>query len=191
MVATVPQFGPSDLLSSPVEGLRRVKVSSFDGVTEFSLDGMAYSITGAVNLTDGQAVALNITPAAKSIINRVSTNIGNRIGIYSEFATGTSNGEFKPKNINLTSIDQTSTTCISIIDATPAGDQIASMETYLEPDVIVGPNTTPSVVIYNDSGANQDVIFSVLLLEIGPRAEGFGLTPSTQIIGTTEMSDYG
>jgi len=186
----IQDFGPSDLMSSDVEGIRRLKVSSEDSSVAASLNGFLYSITASATVLAGQKLALNVSLAADTIIKSASTVSGLPIKLYDEHATGNVDGIFISNNLNMLSIDESPSQGQLYEFAAAQGNLLAPGLTQLNPSVISGFSKTPSIVVEN-TGLEQDVFINIVFEEIGPRAPTFGLTASTFLTPSTEMSTYG
>ena len=200
---TIPDFGPADLLTSEVEGLRRVKVepqntdssrlntSSEPSIAQAVRNGMVYSITGSYNVAAGQALAMNLSLAAQSIIHKVTTNTGLQSYLYDSHATGVADGIFSTVNLNSCSIDNSPASAQLIYTAAPQGGIMAVGDSVISPFALADDVCNISAVTVNTTNAAKSVFLSILFEEIAARLPGFGLTPSTLLQPGTEMSIYG
>lgn len=188
---TVQDFGPNDLLSSDVIGLRRVKTSADTADVGASLNGTLFVISATYSVFDGETLAFNLSPAADLIVRSVTTNKDLSILAYNEHATGTADGIFTASDVNMTSSDISPTQGQLFYTATPSGNVIAAGHTSISPAIVAGYNEKPCFTALNSTGETTDIRITVVFEEIGEREPVFGLTPTTFLQTTTEMSDYG
>ena len=181
----------SDLFTNDEEGIRRYKISSESSAVANSYNGKLYSIPANYTIQPGNSIALNISPASEMVITKVVTNSDFSISIYSEHATGSADGIFAPVNMNLCSIDESPTTSQVYYAATAQGARLDYGHGTLNTSIIACENTKPCVVITNDTLEADLIEMQVQFEEIGPRSPLFGLTASTELEPTTEMSAYG
>lgn len=186
----IQDFGPSDLMSSETIGIRRLKVSSEDSSIAASLNGFLYSITGTASVLAGDKLALNISLAADSVIKSASTIGGLPITLYSDHATGSADGIFQSVNLNQLSVDESPSQGQLYEQAQPQGSLLTSGLSKLDLSFVSGYQKNSSIVIEN-TGSTQDVFINIVFEEIGERAHVFGLTPSSFLEPTTEISTYG
>lgn len=186
----IQDFGPSDLMSNQVVGIRRLKVSSEDSSIASAFNGLLYSITASATVLAGNSIALNLSLAADSVIKSASTVSGLPIALYSDHATGNADGIFSPNNMNQLSIDESPSQGQLYEQAVAGGDLLSSGETVLPLTFISGYQKNSSILVKN-TGSDQDVFINIIFEEIGSRAPVFGLTASTQLLPATEMSIYG
>lgn len=182
---------PHDIYTNNIEGMRRPKISSEPSIAAATLNGFAYTISGTFATANNDYLAMNLSPASDVLIHKVVVNTGFAIEIYSNHATGTADGIFTAANMNLLSIDSSPTQGQLYSPATPVGDIVAADVTVLTPYVICGQNNKAAILVKNTSGSTATIKITVTFEEIGPRASSFGLTASTVIIATTEMSTFG
>lgn len=182
---------PHDIYTNKIESTRRVKTSAEPSLASAIENGFAYTISGSFSVAAGDYLAMNISPAAPSTIHSVVTNSGFAVELYDELATGTADGIFVAKNLNLISIDSTPAQGQLYSPATPVGNLLVAGVTSISPYVICDVTNKCSVVVRNTTGSPLTMKITVTLEEIGARASSFGLTASTQIISTTEMSTFG
>ena len=190
-IYNIQDFGPSDLMTSDIEGSRRLKVSSEDVTISAVMSNKMHSFTGTYTIPFGQSIALNMSFASDVIISKVSTNEGLSLLINDDHATGTADGIFAARNLNTLSDDLSPSTSQVYYDATAAGNTLSFGSTTLEPFVITGEGKNTSIIVNNSSGADKVITISALFKEIGSRNPAFGLYPHTQLEASTEMSIYG
>lgn len=188
---TITDFGPSDLLTNTVLGKRRAKTSSEISTIAASLNGLLYAISGSYSVPAGEKLAMNISLAADSVLHTVVTNRGMPVEVMTQHATGSADGIFSAVNTNLCSDDSSPSQGQLYYSATPSGGIVASGYGEIQPSVIACEDSQPSIVVTNDTADTQSVKIFVLIEEIGARNPSFGLTPSTLLQPTTEMSLYG
>ena len=186
----IKDFGPSDLMTTEVEGIRRLKVSSEDSNIAAAFNGLLYSISASVSVLAGDSLALNLSLAADSVIKSASTVSGLPIALHGDHATGNADGIFLPNNMNQLSIDVSPSQGQLYEQAVANGDLLSAGESVLSLSFITGYQKNSSIVVKN-TGSDQVVFINIVFEEIGERAHVFGLTPSTFLEPTTEMSTYG
>lgn len=182
---------PQSTYTNNVEFLRRIKVSSEPSLAAAVQNGLAYTISGSDVVNANDYLAMNISPAADSIIHKVTTNAGLVIDVYNQHATGVADGIFAAHNMNLNSIDTTPTEGQVYNPATVEGLSVFSGVTSIEPYVIIGFDNKASIVVKNTTGSTTTIKITVTLEEIGQRVPSFGLTASTLLLSGTEMSNFG
>ena len=190
-VGTIQGFGPSDLLTTSKYGIRRSKVSSERSSIAASYNGLLYAISGEYAVAAGAKLAMNLYLASDSVVHRVVTNDGLPVEVRNEHATGSADGIFQSVNTNLCSSDSSPSQGQLYYSATAEGSIVACGHGEIEPSVIACEDGNLSVVVTNTSAGSADVKIFVLFEEIGARNPSFGLTPSTLLEPTTEMSLYG
>jgi len=190
-IPSIIQGLPDDLMTNDVTYLRRQKVSSESSSVAAAYNEKLYTIPAKYNIAAGNSIALNISPASEMVITKVVTNSEFSISIYSEHATGSADGIFAPVNMNLCSIDESPTTSQVYYAATAQGSRLDYGHGTLNTSIIACENTKPCVVITNDTLEADLIEIQVQFEEIGPRNPLFGLTASTELEPTTEMSAYG
>lgn len=191
MSYTIPDFGPSDLLTSDRFEVRRIKTSSEPSIGGATEVGLAYTVSGSFSVADGDYLAMNFSPAAESVIHRVSVSGDYAIEVYDAAATGTANGIFEAVNKNLLSVDVSPAQGQLYSPATLNGNVISAAVGSSAPFVRCGLGAPISVATQNTSGGVLTMRITIEYEEIGPRSASFGLTASTEIFPDTEMSVYG
>lgn len=182
---------PSDLLSSFLDGVRKLKVSSTDSVLEAAINECAFTMAGIKDIPAGESIGLNISLAADSIIYSFVVSGGLPFALYSEHATGNADGIVLSEDLNFKSIDVSPTQAQIYEDAVPAGGLVYSSEGSGSINAVAGFGDFPSIMIDNDTGGSVSARFTIVYEELGARNPVFGLTPSTQLEPSTEMSTYG
>lgn len=182
---------PHDVYTNNVEDQRRYKVSSEPSIGAAVFNGFAYTISGTFSVDAGDYLALNLSPASDIIVHKVVTNAGFPIEVYDALATGVADGIFTSANMNLLSVDSSPTQGQLFSDAVPVGKLISAGVGVLEPYVVAGFNKKPAILVKNTSAVTTVMRLTVTFEEIGPRASSFGLTASTELFATTEMSTFG
>lgn len=162
-----------------------------DELTNASLEGSAYAISGSWTVAPGESLAMILSPASDIIVHKVTTNPGCEICVYDMEATGTSDGIFNSGKLNFCSSDVTATQAQLIFDATATGALLACGVTLLEPHLVACQDNKPSFVVKNETASNKDIRITVTFEKTSTDAVVFGLLPSTNITPTTEMSIYG
>lgn len=182
---------PSDMLTSFKIGQRRLKTSSREELAEVVEDGFAYSFTGSYAAADGEIISINFSPAADTFLRRVTVNPGFKIEIYDRHATGDADGILDSHNLNQCSSDLSPASGQIFYASTPQGNRLEVGYTEIDPYILTCESTETGISITNNSGQSDTVDFVIIFEEVGPRAALFGLTPSTELFPTTEMSQYG
>jgi hypothetical protein len=182
---------PQYIYTNDTEAMRRIKVSSEPSIVASIFNGLAYSISGSFSVANNDYLALNFSPAAESIIHKAVTNSGLNIEVRNAVATGTADGIFTATNLNLLSDDSSPAEGQLYSPATPQGSVISAGISSIEPYTICDLDHKPSIVVRNTTGVTTTIRITITFEEIGQRASSFGLTPSTILLSTTEMSDFG
>lgn len=182
---------PESVYSSTTEALRRVKVSSEPSVAAGALNGLTYAVSGSNSVAAGDFIAMNISPASDILIHKVVTNQGLVFDVYNQHATGTADGIFTAKNLNLISNDVSPAQGQLYTPATSVGDIIFSGISEDNPYIIASFLKTPAILVKNTTGGIATIKITVIFEEIGQREASFGLTASTLLLSNTEMSNFG
>lgn len=181
---------PSDMVTSSIIGQRRLKTSSRNELAEVVEDGFAYSFTGSYPASDGEIISINLSFASDVFVRRVTANPDFKIEMFDDDANGSADGILQAHNLNLVSDDITPATGQIFYSSTPQGDRLEVGYSELDPFIFADEASNVSVAITNSSGAPATVDFVIIFEEVGDRAPFFGLTPSTQLLPNTEMSQY-
>lgn len=181
----------SDLLSSFVEGRRRLKTSSRDELAEVVEQGLAYSFTGSYLAVSDEIISINFSAASDTFIRRVTSNPDLKIEIYNEHATGSADGILESHNLNQCSDDVSPASGQIFYNSTPQGDRLEVGYSQIDPYILTCQSNQTGISITNNTGQAATVDFVIIFEEVGPRAALFGLTPSTELLAGTEMSIYG
>lgn len=187
----ITDFGPSDLLDSDVLGKRRSKVNSADSRISAALNEKLFSIVASYDVAASQKMALNLNFASDVIVHSVCVSGGFSYSIYNDHATGDADGIFSSNELNICSVDVSPANGQVFYNATAAGDEIDFGTGLLIPFIAACEDSSMSVVATNASADTATIKMVVKFEEIGERNPLFGLTPSTQLEPTTEMSLYG
>lgn len=182
---------PESVYSSTTEALRRVKVSSEPSVAAGTLSGLTYAISGSNSVAAGDYISMNISPASDILIHKVITNQNLSFEIYSQHSTGTADGIFEAKNLNLISDDVSPAQGQLYSPSTSAGSVVYAGISQDNPYVIASFLKKPAVVVRNTTGSTATIKITVIFEEIGQRQPSFGLTASTLLLSNTEMSTFG
>lgn len=182
---------PETVYSNTTEHLRRLKISSEPSLAAAVFNGLAYTISGSHSVLSGNYIAFNISPASQILIHKITTNSGLPIDVYSAFATGTADGIFSANNMNLDSVDESPTQGQIYNPAILNGSILYSGITSVEPYVISSFGNSMAAVVKNTTGSTATIQMTITFEELGPREFSFGLTASTLLLSTTEMSDFG
>jgi hypothetical protein len=182
---------PSDMLSSQKIGQRRLKTSSRNELAELIEDGLAYSFTGSYAAADSEVISINLSFSSDVFLRRITANPDFKIEVFDEAATGSADGILAPHNLNLVSGDVSPASAQIFYGSTPQGNRLEVGYSEIDPFVFADETHNPSIAITNNSGTPATVDFVIIYEEVGDRAPLFGLTPSTQLLPTTEMSQYG
>ena len=182
---------PLDAITDSEYGSQRISTSSQDSRV-FSLNSdKLHSISASYTIQAGNSIGVNIAPASDIIISNISCLPSLPITVHSSYATGQADGVFNANNLNLCSSDNSPTNAQVFYSATNAGSKlingVGSIETFIKACEL----TKPCIMVENTTGTSQDIVVQVLFEETSPRNPNFGLMASTQLISTTEMSQYG
>jgi len=169
-VYTVPDFGPSDLLSSAKEGDRRVKVSDEPSLLAATRAGNTYTISGTLSVPAGSYLAINQQFLSEVIVHSVSTNAGVYIAVYSDRSTGTHAGILHATNINLTSQNITPAFGELLSGASPYGGVVAASNGAIYVQIIADLNSSISIAAKNTTASSQEITITMTFEEIGPRS---------------------
>lgn len=183
---------PYDIYTNDIAQARRIKASSRDSSVDASYNGLLYSFSGSRLLPLGQKLGLNVLAASKTIISSIEIGSDLSYSIYNQHSTGSAGGIINPNNLNLTSLDITPATLEIIDNSTPVGDRLywTSGETKSS-GLIIDENSELSISIENTTTGSVTIKYTIIFEEICARAPYFGLTASTFLEPTTEMSTYG
>lgn len=169
----------------------QIAVSSELSEITAAKNGFLYSFSGEHSIADGQYLAMNMTPVAPSIIHSIKSNTGAPVYVYNDESTGSADGILNAINMGFCSVDESPATAQLFYNASPVGDLANRGETELKPLVVVDNTCKPSFLAKNTTGSTLTIFITVIFEEIGARISSIGLTPSTLLEPTTEMSDYG
>ena len=195
MINTAPMGGnggiPADFSSYPYIGQRRIKTSADSAMVEAALNDTLFTVSGSYAVPDGQSLSFNLLPAADLIVRSVSVGGDYQIIAYNQHATGSADGIFSAMAVNMTAGDVSPTQGQLFYNSTAVGSVLFSGSRSINPAIVAGFGDQPSFFVKNDSGFEKTIRITITFEEIGPRAPLFGLTPSTLLQPTTEMSTYG
>lgn len=182
---------PSDMLTNFKIGQRRLKTSSRDEIAEVIKNGFAYSFTGSHPAEENELISVNLHFASDVFIRKITTNPGFKIEIFSGHSSGSPDGLMSPHNLNQVSSDVSPATAQIYYESASSGDRLEVGYSEIDPYIFTNTEYDTAVVITNNSGASEVVDFVIIYEEVGSRLSSFGLTPSTELTPTTEMSQYG
>ena len=195
MINTAPMGGnggiPADFSSYPYIGQRRIKTSADSAMVEAALNDTLFTVSGSYAVLDGENLSFNLYPAADLIVRAVSVDGNYQILAYNDHATGSADGIFKSISVNLIAGDVSPTQGQLFYNSTAVGSVLFSGSGSIMPAAIAGYGDKPSFFVPNDTGATKTIRITITFEEIGPREPLFGLTASTLLQPTTEMSTYG
>ena len=195
MINTAPMGGnggiPADFSSYPYIGQRRIKTSADSAMVEAALNDTLFTVSGSHEVLDSESLSFNLYPAADLIVRAVSVDGNYQILAYNDHATGSADGIFTAISVNLIAGDVSPTQGQLFYNSTAVGSVLFSGSGSIMPAAIAGYGDKPSFFVPNDTGATKTIRITITFEEIGPRAPLFGLTASTLLQPTTEMSTYG
>lgn len=195
MISTAPMGGnggiPADFSSYPYIGQRRIKTSADSAMVEAALNDTLFTVSGSYAVLDGESLSFNLYPAADLIVRAVSVDGDYQILAYNDHATGSADGIFTAISVNLIADDISPTQGQLFYNSTAAGSVFFSGSGSIMPAAVAGYGDKPSFFVPNNTGATKTIRITITFEEIGPREPSFGLTPSTLLQPTTEMSNYG
>ena len=187
MAYTIPDFGPSDLLSSAVEGERRIKVSTLSTIDTETLKGNTQAIADILSIPDGESVTYKINSPGGVFIKEFYAD-GLTVK-YSKAATGDVSKLGNSNSLNLskdsgfiayyTRLDKSSVTDNEVV---VAGDSPFSIGVFTDDEAYA--------TITNNTGSHVSTEVSIILLPNGDFITPYGIKSDTQLEATTEMSNY-
>lgn len=165
-----------------------LKVSTRSSIDSATIQGVTQAVTSSLSINSGDSVCYEISAAGAILIKEVYADgltvkhVKNVTGSIT--STGWSNG------LNL-SIDSDFIAYYSVLsdpiftddDVLVAGDSPFSVGVFT--------NDKAYIVLTNDTGADVNTEVSIILLPTGSFQTPYGLKSDTQLIASTEMSDYG
>lgn len=182
---------PLDAITDSEYGTQRVNTSSQDSKIYALNSDNLHSISASYIIQSGSSIGLNIAPGSDIIISRVSCSPSLPIIVYNGYATGLADGLFNANNLNLCSEDHSPTNAQVFYSATNTGSPLINGIGSIDSFIKACETTKPSVMVENTTDSSQNIMVQVLFEETGPRNPSFGLMANTQLIATTEMSQYG
>ena len=189
-VAATKQILMSDMFSSDNEvGFRRLNTLPITLVQDAINHGLAYAYNLSGTVPAGETYAVNLHVFALAGVSLQYSDIY-PVKIYAGHSTGSAGAIVDGKNVNCMSIDETPTTGQIITNATPPAD-ILSMFEIGDVNALLCAGGDFSIAFENKTAESISMDFSFILGELGPRLPGVGLTSSTELLQTTEMSDFG
>jgi hypothetical protein len=182
---------PLDAITDSDYGSQRVSTSAQDSRVYSLNSDKLHSISASYTIQAGNSIGLNIAPASEVIISRISCSPSLPITVYNGYATGSADGIFNANNLNLCSTDSSPTNAQVFYSAINTGKPLLSGIGAIDSFIKACELNKPCVMVENTSSTSQVIMVQVLFEETGPRNPSFGLMASTQLIATTEMSQYG
>ena len=188
---TIPDFGPSDILTSAVENRRRVKTSSRTSIDDASIEGKAQSIAQIVNIPDGESVCFNIYTTGETLLALASCD-GLDITVYSEYGAGLLSDNGSSKNMRIGSNLFYDVFYTYLVNPTLNSDAILNASRgAFNPSVTFDHGAECAIVISNNSGSDYVGSFAAIFDVFTPPDSLFWLQSDTYLTATTEMSNYG
>jgi len=182
---------PLDAITDSDYGTQRISTSAQDSKVYALNSNKLHSIAANYIIQAGNSIGLNIAPGSDIVISRVSCSPSLPITVYNGYATGSADGLFNANNLNLCSEDHSPTNAQVFYSATNTGTPLVNGIGSINSFIKACETTTPSVMVENTTGSSQNIMVQVLFEETGPRNPSFGLMANTQLIATTDMSQYG
>jgi hypothetical protein len=190
--APTKQILMSDMFTNNEQiGARFFKVAADNPILAAALNDKAFSINASYSVPAGGSVGLNVNFASSVVIRRASTNNGLPISVLNSHATGDADGVFASSNLNMCSVDESPSTSQLYYNAVAKGNVISAGIGQIEPFIVSRENAKPCVFVTNTGNSATTISINLTFEEIGPRNPSFGLTASTLIEPSTEMSAYG
>jgi len=188
---TIPDFGPSDLLTNPVENLRRIKTSSRSSIDDASINGAAQSISQLVTIANGESAGFNLYTTGETLLQMVACD-GLDATVYSEFCTGAITSTGKSRSLKIGSVLDYSVFYNYIDNPTVNNDtSLNAARGAFDPSVTFGASNECSIVIKNNSGVDYAGSFAAIFDVFVPPSSTYWLQADTNLISTSEMSNYG
>ena len=190
-VAATKQILMSDMFSADNNvNLRRLKTIPISPLQDGVILGLSYAYNIEHTIPAGEKIAINFNVFALAIVEVAYSDI-TPVKTYTAPAIGTGGAILTGQNLNCLSIDETPTQAQLFTGNITTQGQLLAMTGIGSANIIICPGTEFGVVLENKETAAQTISLSLVLTEVGERLPSVGLTPSTQITQTTEMSDYG
>ena len=180
---------PSDLIDGDITYKRRVK--TIEGDFSYSIgQGCGYSFYLEQAVPDTEYISLNVTFASEVIVHSISVNNDLTIDIRNSEAIGEPGATIPAQNLSLCSDDESPASAQVYTDSVPQDTVLFSGVGTLEPKVRSCFGVPFSINSQNNTGSEVVVALTLAFEEAGARESSFGLTPSTLLTETTEMSGF-
>ena len=177
---------PSDMLSSEFEGVRRLKTSSDSAFASAIQNGAGYGASLKLTIPAGAEYSLKLVGNTEHIIRYVKGD-----GVFIEYYDGQELGDlvamtgaYPLNNIK----NEGYQFLFEVYSEHPTGNRIISGY-----GIVDTPYFTIGTVVFeiaNPSSSDVTTFISVGFEAIGEKSEPFALLAGTQLIETTEMSQY-
>lgn len=186
MTYTIPEFGPSDLLTSQTIGVRRIKVSSEDPNTTALLEGQNQIATFSLIIPADTHYSVKPRFNTTCILKYTKCP-----GVLISYYKGQENGDLieldEGRSLNFSSVSDYQFG-IEVYDEAPSGDEI-----ILDSDVItlsVVPGDVTVIGLNNTTDEAIEINTSVYIEFTGVPDADFMLSPDAELIETTEMGNF-
>ena len=177
---------PSDLIIGEVKESKRLKTSSDSAFSSAIQNGTGYGSSLKITIPAGAEYSLKLIGNTEHIIRYVKGD-----GVFIEYYDGQELGDlvamtgaYPLNNIS----DEGHQFLLEVYDEHPTGNRIISGY-----GIVNTPYFTMGTVVFeiaNPSNSDVTTFISVGFEAIGEKSEPFALLAGTQLIGTTEMSQY-
>lgn len=182
---TIKDFGPSDLMSSGIEGRRRVKISSEDVFATAVENGMGYAGTVTFEILSGQEVSVKTIHNANTAIRLVEAK-----GLTISYVDGDKSGDLmqlgSARSLN-SLIDGGYQYSIEVYDGAPTGDRMLTRDDEITQPYFINGG---AIIGLKNNGADSTFTVSLALEGVGLPTVPFMLSAGVDLDANTEMSDY-
>lgn len=189
MSYTVQDFGPSDLLSSDREGERRVKTSAMRAEDVASINGKLHAFSVPYEMQIGASKSYNIDLPGDALLYEIIAK-DLTISVNSEQSDGTSFDIHQSRSMNFKIQSDYIAFAQEILDFTLLGYSAVSGNGALYPSIYSDENNPFAVTLTNNTQEVKSGFLAIKFEAFGEYISPFGLTPTVQLLPTTEMSNY-
>lgn len=158
----------SDLMTSDVEGSRRIKVSSQDAALDDAFNNRRYVHVVGFTIPAGQKAAVNFSSESNyAIISARFTDPSLLIELHQLAAVGSLNGDVTVRSKNLDSNQKSLVKSLAYDNVSLLGVPVWAGVGVIAPNFIAGIASTPSIGVINNQGTS---VSGSLIIEVGELA---------------------
>ena len=183
---TVPDFGPSDLLTSAYEGKRNVKIASESAFSAAGASGKAFARTLPISIPAGASYSVRIEKNSNIAIRYINAK-----GLYVEAVNGAVSGTITALERLISTnglIAPTFFGSIEIYNAEAVGEVVLGNDDSLNESFY--PDGAFVVNLINNTGSTVSTFLSIGVEQISSAGVYIILEPNTLLTPTTEMSIF-